>query len=88
MQTVPFDYRYIAALIAVALIIFGAMFDLSGKKQREVAQLNQELDELRQQLDKMKYLFDERDRARQELYMVEAEHEMLRKIADHEEEQK
>lgn len=85
MQKVSYDYRYIAALIAVTLIIFGALFDLSGQKQHECAQLDQECEELRRRLNKLRYLFDERDRARQELAAAEAEYEMLQQIADHDE---
>ncbi len=73
--------KYLAALIAIALIYAGMILDLSGERQREVKRLSEELTELLRQIEREKTLFDLRDRSRRELAKVMAESHWLQQIA-------
>lgn len=75
------ELRYLAALIAILLLLSGILFDLTGRRQRTCQELDAELEQLRAEVKKQYHLFDERDRIRQQLSMVDAEYEMMQQIA-------
>lgn len=75
------ELKYLLGVVAILLLIFSLVFDLTGKRQREIDGLEQEMDQVRALVKKESYRFDVRDRLYQELNTIDAEYEMMQQLA-------
>ena len=75
------ELKYLLGVVAILLLIFSMVFDLSGRRQREIDLLEQEMDQARAIAKKESYRFDVRDRLNQELHTIDAEYEMIQQLA-------
>lgn len=75
------ELKYLLGVVAILLLIFSMVFDLSGRRQREIDLLEQEMDQARAIAKKESYRFDVRDRLYQDLNTIENEYQVMQQLA-------